>query len=62
MPDFNWENRIREWSYKRIEALEDYKKEELTLRERKVSTQPTGHDIISKYLINLTLVIKLLYY
>lgn len=30
MPDFNWENRIREWSYKRIEALEDYEKEELT--------------------------------
>lgn len=29
MPDLNWEKRIREWSNKRIEALEDYEKEEL---------------------------------
>lgn len=29
MSDLNWENRIREWSHKRIEALEDYEKEEL---------------------------------
>lgn len=29
MFNFNWENRIREWSLKRIEALEDYQKEEL---------------------------------
>ncbi|MBD2195914.1 MULTISPECIES: SMI1/KNR4 family protein [Calothrix] len=30
MKNFNWQSRIREWSQKRIEALEDYEKEELS--------------------------------
>ncbi|AFY56779.1 hypothetical protein Riv7116_4354 [Rivularia sp. PCC 7116] len=29
MKNFNWENRIQEWSRQRIELLEDYEKEEL---------------------------------
>ena len=29
MKNFDWENRIKEWSRKRIELLEDYEKEEL---------------------------------
>lgn len=30
MKNFNWENRIQEWSKKRIELLEDCEKEELS--------------------------------